>query len=155
MKKIRQEGFTMMELLMGIVIISIVGGIVSLTFSNLNSGLALEKSAASALSILDEARSMTLSSVDSSQYGVRIEEAQLIRFKGASYSAADPNNRPSPFNALVGVRNISLAGGGSSVVFKRLTGATAEYGSFEIYLRSATATYKRITVSATGLADEN
>jgi prepilin-type N-terminal cleavage/methylation domain-containing protein len=155
MKKGLNRGFTMMEVLMGLVIIGILVTIVSLAFGKVNSGQALEKAASSALSVLDEARTMTLSSVDGSQYGVRIEDAQLVLFRGASYSAADPENVPSALNPLVGVRNVSLAGGGSSVVFQRLTGATTQYGSFEIYLRAATTTYKRITVSATGVSEEN
>lgn len=151
----KNKGFTLIELLLGLVILAIVVTIISLSFSKLNSSQALEKSVASAASIFAEARAKTLSAADDSQYGVRIEESQLVLFKGASYSAVDPNNVPLVLNPAVATRNVSLAGGGTSVVFQRLTGATLQSGSFQIYLRAATTTFETITISATGLVEEN
>jgi prepilin-type N-terminal cleavage/methylation domain-containing protein len=150
-----QKGFTLLELLMGVLLIGIAVTIVSMSFNKMNASQALGKSAASAVSLFEEARAKTLSAEGASQYGVRIEDGQLILFRGASYSAADPANVPLTLNSLVGTRNVSLGGGGTSVVFQRLTGATLNSGSFQLYLRAATTTYKTITVSSTGVVEEN
>jgi prepilin-type N-terminal cleavage/methylation domain-containing protein len=149
-----RKGFTMLEMLMVIAIMALAIIIVSLPFGNLNSTQALEKSASLAISVLDEARSMTLSAVDDAQYGVRLESDSLILFKGASYSASDPENVVTPLNVMVGLRDISLTGGGVSIIFNRLTGNTAQTGTFELYLHSDTTTYRTISVSGTGIAEE-
>lgn len=150
-----RKGFTLIEILMAVAIIGLAVTIVTLSFGGLNASQALDKSVLNVISVLDEARAKTLSAVDDSQYGVRIEESQVILFRGASYSASDPGNEVTELHALVAIRNISLSGGGASVVFQRLTGATAQPGTFEVYLRQAADTFKTVTVNSTGVAEAN
>ena len=148
-------GYTLLETLVVVAISTIIITIVTLSFGGLNSAQALDKSVRNVLSVLDEARSQTLSSLDDSRYGVRIEAARVILFKGSSYVASDPENEEIELHSLVGIRDISLAGGGTSVVFDRLTGATSQFGSFELYLKEASTTYRTISIARTGVVEEN
>ena len=128
------KGFTLLEILFGIAILAIAITIVTLSFSKINENIALDKSVDIAILVLDEARSSALAAKSGSQYGVNIESLQL--------------------NPLVGIRNISLSGGGTSVIFNKLTGATSQSGSFEIYLKETSTTYKTINISTTGIIQE-
>src|SRR3989338_2100856 len=131
----KYKDFTVLEILVAIAIITLVVTIITISFSKLNSAQALDKSATLVTAVLDEARSLTLSSKGDSQYGVYLEASQVVLFKGATYSQPDPANVVTSLHSLVGLRNITLSGGGTSVVFKRLNGNTDETGTAEIFLK--------------------
>ncbi|MDO8569950.1 MAG: prepilin-type N-terminal cleavage/methylation domain-containing protein [bacterium] len=149
----KHRGFTVLEILIAISIMVLTITIVTFSFSKLNSSQTLDKSADLVVSILNEARSLTLSSVNDSQYGVSFEDSQVILFKGSIYLLSDPSNVVTELNSLVGLRNIILNGGGTSVIFKRLTGNTFETGTVEIFLKASTTTFRTITISATGIVE--
>lgn len=149
------KGFTALEILVAISIITLAVTIITVSFSRLNSAQALDKSATLVTSVLDEARSLTLSSQGDSQYGVYFEDSQVTLFKGATYSSPDPVNVVTFLHSLVGLRNITLSGGGMSVVFKRLIGSTDETGTLEVFLKNSPTTFRTITISATGLVELN
>lgn len=149
----KQKGFTILEILLAIAILTLTLTIVTFSFSKLNTSQALDKSAVLVVSILDEARSLTLSSKGDSQHGVYFEMSQVVLFKGSTYSPSDPLNVVTNLNPLVGLQNINLSGGGTSVVFKRLTGHTDETGSLEVFLKASPSTLRLINISATGISD--
>ncbi len=151
----RHKGFTVLEMLIAIAIITLMVTIVTISFSKLNSAQTLEKSATLVTSVLDEARSLTFSSKGDSQYGVYFENSKVTLFKGAIYSSTDPANVITDLHSLVGLRNITLSGGGTSVVFKRLTGNTDQTGTMEIFLKDSPTTFRTITISATGIVELN
>ena len=150
-----QKGFTLIETLLAIVIMGIAVGLVSLSFPKLESSQVLDKSSSLVVSVLNEARSLTLSGKSDSQYGVYFQDDQLALFRGSTYATSTSDNVFTTLNSLVGIRNISLSGGSSRVLFDRLTGATSQAGSLEVYLRSDTASYKRVTISSTGVIEED
>jgi len=138
-----KKGFTILEILFGIAILAIAITIVALSFSKINQSAALEKSVDTAISVFNEARSLTLASKSATSFGVRIESTELVLV---------PTNTITTFNNLVRVRNINI-NGGSTVTFKRLTGATDNIGSFEIYLKDAPTVYRIVTITATGITE--
>ena len=149
----KHKGFTILEILVAISILALAVTIVAFSFSKLNSSQALDKSATLVTSILDEARSLTLSSKGDSQYGVYLEASQVVLFTGDTYSPSDITNVVTNLNPLVELRDITLSGGGTSVVFKRLTGNTAETGTVEIFLKASTTIFRTITISGTGIVE--
>lgn len=151
----KNRGFTILEILIALSILTLVTTIVAFSFSKLNSSKALGGSANLVVSTLDEARSLTLSSADASQYGVHFEDSQIILFKGSTYSSSDPLNVAVELNSLVGLRNIILVGGGMNVIFKRLTGRTDESGTLQVFLKDNPGTFLSITISGSGLAESN
>ncbi len=144
------HGFTLLEILMVIAIMGILITIIISSFSILNKSQALEKSVRQGASIVSQARSLTLSSKEDSNYGVHFESSALTLFKGPTYSALDANNIVTPLNNLVSITNIALTGGGSDVVFKRLNGSINTPGTITYTLSSKT---KSLTISATGLIE--
>ena len=149
----RNKGFSLVEILFAIAIIAVAITIVSLSFSRLNSNIALESAQESVVTVFNEARSLTMLGKNEYQYGVNIQTSQLVLFRGTSYSSGNATNVLVPLNAAVGIRNINISGGGSSVVFNRLTGATTNTGTFQIYLVDATTTAHTITINGTGVVE--
>jgi len=149
----KNNGFTLPEILFTIAILGIVITIVTFSFSGLNSQQALDKSADLVSSILDEARTLTLSSSSDSQYGVYLEASQVVLFRGDTYSSSDPANVTTAINPLVGIRDIIIAGGGASIVFNRLTGETDNTGTMEVYLLASSTNFHTITINATGIVE--
>lgn len=111
-------GFTLVEIL---VAISIMLLIATISFFSLKPYIKKERinnEVRVLTSFLQEARSKTLSSKESGQYGIRTETNQIILFKGSSYSVSDPDNVVHNIDPSV---YLSI-GGGLDTVFKRLTG---------------------------------
>lgn len=149
------KGFTLLEIIIAIGLVSAAGIMVSISFSKINANKALETSASEAASVITQARTKTLAGENASQYGVYLGEGELILFRGASYSSSDPNNVSTSLHSLVGIRNVSLSGGGRSVVFQKLTGSTVQSGTFEVYLKQNPEKFRTISISNTGIVEEN
>jgi Tfp pilus assembly protein FimT len=154
-KRSSASGVTIIEILLVIALGSLLIGLVILSLGKVNTAEALDKSADTIVSALSEARSMTLSSVADSRYGVHFDPDQVVLFRGAVYDPGASTNVPTALNARVTIQNIALSGGGSEVIFDKLTGKTSYNGSVEVALKGATTTYKTIIISATGLAERN
>ena len=150
-----ERGFSLIEILVVITILAVVVTIIIISLSKLNSSQALDKGASLVVSVLDQARSLTLSAKDDSQYGVHFEDSGVVLFKGSVYSSSDPLNISTSIDGRVGIRNVSLAGGGSDVVFKRLTGSTDQAGTLELFLKASPTTIRTINVTITGVASMN
>ncbi len=150
-----KDGLTLIEILVAVSIVALAVTIITISFSRLNSSQALDKSAILITSLLDEARSLTLSSKGDVQYGVYFENSQAILFKGAVYSPTDPDNVRVKPHALVEFGEIVLSGGGTSIIFKRLTGDTDQTGTIKVFLKSSPTTFRTITIGATGIVELN
>lgn len=149
------KGFTLLEMFITIAILGIVTTLVITAFSKLNSRQALDKSADLVVSILNEARSLTLSSSEATQYGVNFQTSQIVLFAGASYATSSVSNIITPLNSYVEIRDVSLTASSTSVVFKRLSGKALQTGSIKVFLKNDPSTFRIITVSATGMVEKN
>lgn len=150
-----KRGLTLLEIMITIAILGLVATIIFSSFSKLNASQAVGKSAGLLVSILNQARSLTLGAEDDAQYGVHLEASKAVLFKGASFSANDPANITSELNGLVGITDITLSDGGSDVLFERLTGKAVQNGSLKIALRSDNAVSKTIIIYQSGLSEIN
>ena len=153
--KYSRAGFTLVETLLGLVVLTLAVTIVSLSFSKLKSHQALDTSAAIVTAVLNEARSLTLSAYNDAQYGVHLEDTQVVLFRGSTYATSSTSNVVTTLHPLVGLHNISLVGSSTNIVFQRLTGTTGQAGTLDRYLREGTTTYKRINIRSTGVAEVN
>lgn len=150
-----KKAFSVVEILIAMAIVAVAVTVVTVSLSKLNSRQALDKSALLVSSVLDEARAKTLSSQGGSQYGVHFEDTQVVLFIGNAYSPATLSNVANRLDSRVGIRNITLSGGGNNIVFNRLTGQTNQSGTAELYLRASTTQYRTVNISSTGVVNTN
>ena len=141
----------MVEVLVSLAIAMVAVGIVFVSLSNLNKRKALDGSVGTVVSVLHEARALTLSSSGASTYGVYFGEGQVVLFKGAVYATSTATNVVSLVHPLTAIRNVLLAASSTSVVFNRLTGATAQPGTLTVSLKENPLEYRTITISSTGI----
>lgn len=129
MDSLSKAGITLLEILIALGILAFIGVITFNVFSNFRHTSALNSATEEGVSLLVEARSQTLSSQNAMQYGVHFESGRMVLFQGSSYVSGDPANQVVPLPAGVEISTISLGGGGSEVVFQRLTGQTSNFGT--------------------------
>ncbi|MBM2817581.1 MAG: seg [Parcubacteria group bacterium] len=150
-----KKGFTAIEFLITLSILAILTTIVFTSMSRFRNGKALQAVVEDILSLLDEGRADTLSAKNSYAYGVHFESSEIALFRGVAYSSSDSTNKTVDIDGAVEISNISLAGGGSDVLFQRLTGKTGQSGTVTIRLKSDTSKTKTILIEASGVASAN
>lgn len=151
----RAQGFTLIELLISLAIAGILVAVGVAAFSTMNRGEALQLEADKIVSLLGAARADTLAAKGGAQYGVHFEERKAVRFQGTTYSASDPNNRVQELHREVKISATALLGGGSEVLFQKLTGRTAQSGTVTLTLVSDASKTKIVTIARTGVAYSN
>ena len=92
------KGFTLIEVLLTFAIIAIISVIGVMSLSNFNKDKALDIEVEKVLSLVTKARSLTLSALDGSAYGVHFEERKAVLLNGASYSAGASTNEIQTLN---------------------------------------------------------
>jgi prepilin-type N-terminal cleavage/methylation domain-containing protein len=142
-------GFTFLELIISIAIIGVLVVVIISSLGAYRSAQSLTQSSEFVLGVLAEARSQTLGSVGDEQYGVYLESNQVTLFTGSSYSSSDPNNEEFSLESGVEIADITI-GGGSSIVFERLTGETNQDGTFVVRLVGNTSKFRTISISPLG-----
>ncbi|MHB0978355.1 MAG: pilus assembly FimT family protein [Minisyncoccota bacterium] len=149
----KPKGFTFIELIVTVAIFSVAVSAILNSFGQLNQNQVINKNTELVATILREARSLTLASRGGNQYGAHLESSQVVLFRGSVYSSSDPDNIYYPLNTLGNISVITLAGGGSDVVFDRLTGDTSQSGTINLSLIADPSSTRTITISGTGLIE--
>lgn len=150
-----KKGITVVESLIVLAVLAAIFAVVLPQFSQTRETQVLKSAVQDILSVLEKARSQTLASVDSSEYGVRFESDQVIIFKGTTYSSGDPNNKATAILEPASVSDVTLdgvSGNSGSLYFRRLSGMPSKTGAVTI---TAGSSSKIITVSATGAVSTN
>lgn len=122
------------------------------TFVAFRKNAALNKDTETVIETLRQARSETLSSQNASQYGVHISATKITVFTGSTYSPSDSTNRDFLLSPMDTIVTIDLVGGGSDVIFNRLTGETSQSGTVVISSPTTSKT-KTVTIYKTGLVE--
>jgi prepilin-type N-terminal cleavage/methylation domain-containing protein len=149
-----KRAFTIIELLIVIGILGLIAVIAIPSFATLNSNQALEKDTHSVVAYLDDAKSRTLASRNSSQYGVRFASTTITLFRGSTFNAADPENLVFYLNSTTYIKTATLTGGALDVVFSRLTGEANQTGTIVVASTRATTT-RTVTIYKTGAIESN
>jgi Tfp pilus assembly protein FimT len=150
MRNTYKRGITIVELIIVLAVLGMIFMIIIPQFSAMRENQVLKGAVSDVLSSLDQAKSKTLASLDSSSYGVHLESDRVIIFKGTVFSANDINNETMSITAPASISNVTLAGvSGDSgdVFFNRLSGSPSATGTITVSIPSIS---KIITISATG-----
>jgi prepilin-type N-terminal cleavage/methylation domain-containing protein len=145
----RRRGFTLLEILIVIAVIGVIGSIVSYAFVQFKRASQLDVQVKQVISVIRLAQSKTLAAENDTVYGVHFESDQAVLFEGPVYVEAASTSEVTRLDALVQITGIALAGGGSEVIFDRLTGRTAEPGTVTL---TGSESARVITIDASGQA---
>ena len=157
MKRIKNKGISLIEILIVVGIISIISTIAVLNLSNFHNQQVLRNTTEDVVSLLNEARNSTISSKNSNTYGIHFQTDRAILFTGASFTNSPSNKQINLDSAVIipSSGGINLNGGGNDIVFDRITGETTKYGTITIRLVSNTTSQKVITISKVGVIGSN
>jgi prepilin-type N-terminal cleavage/methylation domain-containing protein len=147
------KGFTILEIIISLTIFLILAIIVVSSFSSFRNNQELTNAVQETINLLNLARSKTLSSEGSSQYGVHFESSRIVLFKGVSFSESNPDNNVAVFSSLIEISAINLNGEGNNLVFQRLTGKTDNYGTITLGIKSDVSKTKIIDIKNTGIVN--
>lgn len=141
------SGFTLVEVLIVLSILGILLSLIISTFSSVGGDEALDTTTISVMSVLNEAKSMSVSSKDASNYGVRVFSDKLVTFKN-SYGT---DNKEVLISNLV--RISTSTGIGSDIVFNNVSGKTSASGSIMIADSDDSSKINTIRVYSTGVIE--
>jgi len=149
------KAFTLIELLIVIGVSAILVSISGSVYISLSQRSDVDREAQELESILSLARSKTLASHNKQSFGVHIDSLtnEYFLFEGTSYNPIDPDNERFDIATGVAISSIDLAGGGSEIVFDRLTGESSDFGSVILQDLSDTSRVRAICVDASGIAE--
>lgn len=148
---LKNKGISLIEIIIAIAILIILISVSTSSFVGIKENQVLKNNTEDILLLLNKARSQTLASLDSSEYGIYFSQSQAILFKGKVYSDGALGNEVINITTPVTISNISL-GGTNAFYFNRLSGLPNTSGSITI---SNSNTNKIITISATGIISVN
>jgi Tfp pilus assembly protein FimT len=150
MKNFYKKGIGIVEILVTIAIIGVIATFAIPEYSKMKKNETLKTATSDIVSTLNKARSQTLDSLDSSEYGVHFETDKVTVFKGTVFSATDSKNQIIEIISPVVISNISLMNGASDIYFNRLTGVPNITGSIIISIPSDQNLKRIINISSTG-----
>lgn len=151
----RNSGFSLIEILASVTVLAALGAIMAYGFYSFFRTSEMKTAVDVVESVLKEARADTIMAKNDSRYGVHFQSDRVVFFAGAAYSASDPSNKIQKMPPSVSIGAIALNGGGAEVIFNRLSGNTAQYGSVTLSHVSHDIAPKIISVSAAGTIDVN
>lgn len=147
-----KKGFTLLEILLVAAIVLIIASIIVRAYSLFNVHISLKGDASKIASMIYRAKSDTIGSRGGLQYGVHFESDRAVLFQGTTYLQGASTNENFILSAHISIGAINLTGGGSNIIFDRLTGVTAESGSITIGSDIGTAV-STINISKNGIVD--
>lgn len=136
-------------------VLAVLGIIISVVipqFSKIRENQVLKSGVQDILSSIDKARSQTLASLNSSEYGVHFEADKIIIFKGTDFSTRD-TAKDETINIITPaiISNVTLnlvSDVDGEMYFNRLSGSPSKTGTITV---STTNYSKIITIYATGV----
>ncbi len=151
MNLLKYKATSLITILAIIAVMGLLVAIIVPSLTNSRQRQSLNGSTDDIVSLLVTARSQTLSSYNSRNYGVHFTSTSITLFTGPTYNVNATDNIVKTLDTGVSLSTISLTGGGSDVIFDRLKGSTSQYGTIVVQVSGSVAYLKTITISSTGL----
>ena len=157
MKMSKNKGISIIEILIVIGIIAVISAIIIPNLSDFRRQQVLKNTTEDVFSLLNEARNDTISSKNSTTYGVHFDSDKATLFQGL-YNINSVSNKQINFDSQVSIPisgGINLNGGGSDIIFDRITGNTEQDGTIVIRVVNDATKQKVITVNKIGVLSTN
>lgn len=126
-----KKGYTFLELVIAISILGVLMMVVIPSFSDFRQNSLLNGDTTNLITLINRARLLSVSNNEDSQYGVHFESTKATLFKG-TYVVDTPSNEVVLFNNGISLSSISIDGGGSEILFEKVTGAASNTGDFTL-----------------------
>lgn len=147
MKKEKQKGFTLVEVLLVIAIMSIIVTVSLSSWQSFSDSTNLGNTAKMIETKIKLAKSYSLSALNDVNYGVHLEVGSVTIFPAdAAYVLNDPDNQVFALTDGVEIYD----GVGNDIIFSRLTGITANPGNIGIRIINRPSKTKTITINSQG-----
>ncbi|RJQ33650.1 prepilin-type N-terminal cleavage/methylation domain-containing protein [Candidatus Parcubacteria bacterium] len=146
------SGFALVELLICIAIIMILAAMTYVAYGTTNTHKVLDTEALKVITKLREARSLTLAAKNDEQWGVHFASSSITLFEGSSYDSNADSNVLINLHPHITLTP-ELEGGGSDVIFERLSGDTEQYGTTTISLIASSTMKRTIVIYQTGVVE--
>lgn len=147
------KGLTFIEIIIATAIILVLAVFTLVTLNTFRENQSLKNSVNETVSLINQARSKTLSSQDFSQFGVHFESSRAVLFRGTTFTELNPDNVVFALPSSIEISSISLNGGGANLIFQKLTGKTGEFGTIVFRVKNDAAKIKTIDIKNTGIID--
>lgn len=152
MNNFLSKGFTLMEILIVLGILMLIFLVAFPKFAEIRNNQVLKSGVEDIITSINKAKSQTLASLNSLEYGVHFSQNSVTIFPGDTYIAGSSANEVIDIFLPANISSISLVGGVSTLHFSRLTGMPSTSGTITI---SNSTTSKTITISAAGAVGVN
>ncbi len=140
MRELTARGFTLIEILLSVALVSIVFGMSYVMYQSVPYQNDLDIGVQASRELLVEASRYAAASYDDSEWGVSFVTGTAVLFKGTSYDARDPQ-----FDETIDLFSISVSGQ-NEYVFRKKTGYPTVVG-VTTFTSPATGESKSIDVN--------
>lgn len=151
MCKDRARGFTVLELLLVIAIMAVLLATILPSFMNFRRSSLLNTETMETVTLINRARLLSVSSKNDNQYGIHLESSKVVLFQGTTYNAASTTNEVHVFDPNLVSTSTTINGGGSEIVFDKVTGATTQNATTTLLITGTTSS-TTILIYGTGIA---
>lgn len=145
------RGFSLLELLIVLAILAILVAVIATPFMNFRRNSFLNTDTMNLITLINRARLLSISSKNDSQYGIHLESGQAVLFQGATYTPGAPTNEVHAFTSPLALSSIQINGGGSEILFEKVTGATSQNATTTLLVTGTTAS-TTVVIRKTGIA---
>lgn len=147
-----KQGFTIIETIIAIALLSILTVLATNSLSSFRASNSLFQSADTVVGTLKDARSRTLASRNNTQYGVFFNQNQnqISLFTGNYYNASALTNETTTLSGQVEISLISLTNATTALSFARLSGDPSATGTIVLRIKGTTARTKTIQINDSG-----
>ena len=146
----KKSGFTLIEIIIAIAVFGIIALTSFVYYSSVKKNSLIKTAVSDIILTIELAQNKTLASLNLSSFGVKLDNGSYTLFEGSFYSSTSTDNTIYSLPAELEIVNISLSGGGSEIVFDRITGKTSNYGTFQVRVKDNPSQIRTIVVNSSG-----
>ena len=154
LKCLNDKGFSVVEILLVVGLIALLVSLSFLGYRSFEKSLTLSTTANEIITALHLAADQTISSKGDMVYGVHFESDAYAIFSGLVYNASSTGNEVFAMPAAIEISDIALTGGGSEVIYNRLTGQTDTPGTVSLRVKLEPTKTRIVNVLSAGYAGE-
>ena len=134
----RLRGFTMIEMLVVVVILSVLTSAVLPSLLNFRRSSLLNTETQEVITLINRARLLSVSSKNDERFGVHFEPSRLVLFQGSTYTEGATTNEEHNFDLAISSET-TINGGGAEILFAKVTGAASQLATTTLLFTGTTA----------------